>query len=51
MKISVVGMGYVGCANALLLAQHNSVSIIDIDQQKVEDFNSGLLPIHDSMAA
>ncbi|MDB9783543.1 nucleotide sugar dehydrogenase [Gammaproteobacteria bacterium] len=51
MKISVVGMGYVGCANAILLAQNNSVSIIDIDQQKVEDFNSGLLPIQDSMAA
>lgn len=50
MKISVVGMGYVGCANGLLLAQQNSVSIIDIDQQKVENFNKGLLPIQDSIA-
>ncbi|MDA9690417.1 nucleotide sugar dehydrogenase [Pseudomonadota bacterium] len=51
MNISVVGMGYVGCANALLLAQHNIVSIVDIDEQKVKDFNSGTLPIQDSMAA
>ena len=50
MKISVVGMGYVGCANGLLLAQHNSVSIIDIDQQKVENFKKGVLPIQDSIA-
>ena len=51
MNISIVGMGYVGCANALLLAQHNVVSIVDIDEQKVKDFNSGILPIQDSMAA
>jgi len=50
MNISVIGMGYVGCANALLLAQHNKVSIIDIDERKVKDFNSGILPIQDSMA-
>lgn len=51
MNISVVGMGYVGCANALLLAQYNKVSIIDIDSKKVKDFNSGILPIEDSIAA
>lgn len=49
-KIAVVGMGYVGCANALLLAQKNEVSIIDIDKKKVENFNNGLLPIKDELA-
>jgi UDPglucose 6-dehydrogenase len=51
MNIAVVGMGYVGCANALLLAQHNLVSIIDISQKKIEDFKRGILPIDDSIAA
>ncbi|NYK82173.1 hypothetical protein GPV22_24695, partial [Salmonella enterica subsp. enterica serovar Typhimurium] len=31
MKIAVAGLGYVGMANAVLLAQHNSVVAIDID--------------------
>ncbi len=50
MKIAVVGMGYVGCANALLLAQNNKVSIIDIDKKKVKNFNDGLIPIQDAAA-
>ncbi len=49
-KISIVGMGYVGCGNALMLARHNEVSIVDIDQEKVNDFNLGKLPILDSYA-
>ena len=50
LKIAVVGMGYVGCANALLLAQHNRVSIIDVDKKKVKNFKNGLLPIKDAAA-
>ena len=39
-KISIVGMGYVGCGNALMLAKNNLVSIVDIDEQKVDKFNT-----------
>lgn len=49
-KISVIGMGYVGIANALLLAKMHEVSIVDIDLQKVNDFNNKKLPIIDLFA-
>ena len=50
MKIAVVGMGYVGCANALLLSQNHEVIAIDVDLEKVLLFNSGKLPIKDKIA-
>jgi len=43
-------MGYVGCANALMLASNNQVSICEIDKKKVKDFNKGILPIDESNA-
>ena len=43
-------MGYVGCGNALMLAKNSQVSIVDIDQQKVDNFNAGRLPISDGYA-
>jgi UDPglucose 6-dehydrogenase len=49
-KISVIGMGYVGIANALLLAKKHKVSVLDIDPQKVKDFNNKVLPIVDLFA-
>ena len=49
-KISIVGMGYVGCGNALMLAKNNLVSIVDIDEQKVDHFNNMQLPIFDEFA-
>lgn len=49
-RISVIGMGYVGCGNALMLAKNHQVSIVDLDQRKVDDFNSSKLPIEDSFA-
>lgn len=48
MKITVVGIGYVGLANAVLLAQHNLVIILDIDSDKVELVNQGISPIVDA---
>lgn len=47
MKITVVGTGYVGLSNAVLLAQHNTVVGLDIDVRKVERLNRKVLPIID----
>jgi UDPglucose 6-dehydrogenase len=49
MKISVVGMGYVGLANAVMLAKKNQVSIAEIDPKKVDMLNNGMSPINDSL--
>ena len=48
MKISVAGLGYVGLANAILLAQHNEVWAVDIDLEKVKMLNKRVSPIADS---
>lgn len=47
MKITVAGAGYVGLSNAVLLAQHNEVTIIDIIQEKVDMINDKKSPIID----
>jgi UDPglucose 6-dehydrogenase len=47
MKITVVGIGYVGLSNAVLLAQHNEVIALDIIKEKVDMINSKLSPIID----
>ncbi|MBP4040730.1 nucleotide sugar dehydrogenase [Aeromonas sp. SrichE-2G] len=48
MPITVVGIGYVGLANAVMLAQNNDVMIFDIDIDKVMLVNQKKSPIIDS---
>lgn len=47
MKIAVAGTGYVGLSLAVLLAQHNDVTAVDIQPEKVELINHGKSPIRD----
>ena len=49
MKIVIVGVGYVGLSNAVLLAQHNTVVALDIDEEKVARLSLKQSPIGDLM--
>ena len=48
MKIVVVGLGYVGLSNAVLLAQHNEVIGVDISRRRVESLIQRKSPIIDA---
>ena len=39
VKVTVVGSGYVGMSLAVLLAQHNDVTVLDIDPVRVDQVN------------
>ena len=47
MKIAVAGIGYVGLSNAILLAQHNEVTAVDVFQEKADMINNRRSPIID----
>ena len=47
MKIAVAGTGYVGLSIATLLAQHHSVTAVDVIPEKVEKINRRVSPIQD----
>jgi len=50
-NILVVGLGYVGTANAILLAQKNSVYCFDLDQTKLDKLKNKIPPIQDKEAS
>ena len=47
MNIAIAGTGYVGLANAILLAQHNEVTAVDLVQAKVDQINAKKSPLAD----
>ena len=47
-NITVVGSGYVGMANATMLAKYNNVTILDIDAERVKSVNNKISTIENS---
>lgn len=48
MRIAVAGLGYVGLSLAVLLAQRNEVTAVDVVPEKVDQVNCGTSPIRDA---
>ena len=51
MKILILGLGYVGTANAVLLSQHNEVVCYDLNSNKIDQINKKISPIEDEEAS
>ena len=51
MKILVIGLGYVGTANAVLLSQHNEVVCYDLNNDRINKINNKKSPIEDKQAS
>lgn len=49
MNITVVGAGYVGLSNALLLSQHHRVTLLEIQAARVEQINQRISPIEEPL--
>lgn len=47
LNIAVAGAGYVGLSVAVLLAQHNRVTIVDVIEEKIKLINNKISPIND----
>jgi len=48
MKITVIGAGYVGLSNAVLLAQHHAVTLLDVSAEKIALLQQKQCPIVDA---
>lgn len=49
MNITILGAGYVGLSNAILLAKNNQVTLVDIDKEKISLLKKKKSPIRDSL--
>lgn len=49
LNITVIGTGYVGLSNAMLLAKHHKVTALDIDINRVDSLNNKISPIQDDL--
>lgn len=48
MKIAIIGLGYVGMSNAVLLSQHHEVMAVDLSEQRVQMVTDRVSPIEDT---